>query len=588
MSRSIYWKITVPFIVLVMVGMGILGYYMVNFTRNTQVDLLRSHLLKEARLVAEASVPGFSAPVQRDRLDALAKNAGKEIDVRITLIAPEGTVMGDTWEDPSTLENHSNRPEVMSALASGVGESTRYSSTVREDMMYVAVTVASQGRTLGIARVALPLMAMTQTVNTAAMTIVGAIAAVTLLVVLAALVVARMITRPVRQITRAAQTVASGQLGQQISPQSGDEIGQLARAFNEMSANLKQMMESVSDEKNKLASVLSSVADGVIMTDSEGCVILANPAAEQLFSFNETKAVGHPLIEVAHDYEMDEVLKRCLKTASPQTVQLTSMSGRFLRVISVPLATAKMAGALVLIQDLSEMRNLQTMRREFVGNVSHEMRTPLAAIKAIVETLQDGALEDREVARDFLDKVNTEVDKMTQMVNELLELSRIETGGVKLKMEQVDLNLLVQEVIARFNPQAERQQVALLTELSADLPLIQSDRNRIEQVIANLVHNAIKFTPSGGKATVRTGVEGESVVVSVSDTGIGISKEDLPHVFERFFKADRSRSSSGTGLGLAIAKHTVQAHGGSIRVESEEGKGSTFSFSLPLKNLTKP
>jgi two-component system phosphate regulon sensor histidine kinase PhoR len=243
----------------------------------------------------------------------------------------------------------------------------------------------------------------------------------------------------------------------------------------------------------------------------------------------------------------------------------------------------RLNGALLLFQDLTELRSLQTMRREFVGNVSHELRTPLSAIKAIVETLKGGAIDDKEIASDFLTKVEGEIDRMTQMVAELIELSRIETGQAKLRLESTNLNQLIEQVIARLSPQAERQKVAISTKFAADLPLVSTDAERIQQALLNIVHNAIKFTPSGGKVTVSTDVQGNSVVVSVADTGIGISKEDLPHIFERFYKADKSRSKGGTGLGLAIAKHIVQAHGGTIRVQSEEGKGSVFSFSLPLK-----
>ncbi len=223
------------------------------------------------------------------------------------------------------------------------------------------------------------------------------------------------------------------------------------------------------------------------------------------------------------------------------------------------------------------------MRREFVGNISHELRTPLAAIKAIVDTLRDGAINDKKAAVDFLNRLDVEVDGMTQMVAEVIELSRIETGKIKLKLEPVDLNLLAEEVIARLGPQADRQQVSLSAELASDLPSVQADKERIQQVIVNIVHNAIKFTPPGGKVVVSTKLDDQSVVTRVSDTGIGISKEDLPHIFERFFKADKSRSTSGTGLGLAIAKHIVQTHGGSVWIQSEQGKGSTFGFNLPLR-----
>lgn len=582
MSRSIYWRITIPFTLLVLVSMGILGFYMVDFVRDSQIDHLRSHLGKEAQLVADASLPGFLDPGRYDSLEAIAENTGEQIEARVTIIALDGTVLGDSNEDPLNMENHATRPEVMEALASGIGESTRYSTTIGKTMMYVAVPVASQGEVLGIARVALPLTAVESSMNSAVQTIVWAMLVATLLVILAAALIARMITRPVRQVTRAAQRIASGQFDQQIHAQTNDELGQLGHAFNEMSVSLKETMATISGEKSRLATVLSNMTDGVIMTDPQGDVVLANPAAERLFGFTEAKATGQPLIEVIPDHEIDELLKKCLKMAREQAAQLDTVTGRFLRVIAVPLVASKFAGVLLLFQDLTEMRSLQTMRREFVGNISHEIRTPLAAIKAIVETLQDGALDDRETARDFLDKVNAEVDRMTQMVTELIELSRIETGRVTLKLEPVNVNSLIEEGIARLSPQAERQQIALVAELSGGLPPLRVDRDRIQQTITNIVHNGIKFNRPGGRITVSTRSNMDSVIVSVSDTGIGISREDLPHIFERFYKADKSRSSGGTGLGLAIAKHIVEAHGGRIWVESVEGRGSTFYFTLPL------
>jgi two-component system phosphate regulon sensor histidine kinase PhoR len=276
-------------------------------------------------------------------------------------------------------------------------------------------------------------------------------------------------------------------------------------------------------------------------------------------------------------------VRECLQTGLEQTTQLDSTTGHFLRTVAVPIAIGQERGAVALFQDLTEVRTLQTMRREFVGNVSHELRTPLAGMKAIVETLRDGALDDKTVAADFLNRLDTEVDGMAQMVAELIELSRIETGGINLKLEPVSLSGLAAEVVARLSPQAERQQVSLSTLPPTELPAVLADRERIRQVIVNIVHNAIKFTPPGGHVTVSTSQRDRTIVLEVSDTGIGISADDLPHIFERFFKADRSRATSGSGLGLAIAKHTVQSHSGNIWVRSEPGKGSTFSFSLPIE-----
>jgi two-component system phosphate regulon sensor histidine kinase PhoR len=562
--------------------MGVLGFYIVNSTKNTQINHLESQLVNEAKLVANISTPSFVDPAKNANLDTMAKSIGNEIGTRITLITINGTVLGDTDQDPATMENHATRPEVIAALATGVGQATRYSATLHKNMMYVAIPVTDQGKILGIARVALPLTTVENAVNSAVITIVGAVAIAALLVIVLAAIIARVITRPVRQITKAAEEIAAGKLDQQIKMHTQDEIGRLGRAFNEMSANVKNNIAEISGERSRLVAILSGLTDGVMMTDSQRIIVLANPAAERLFNFKQTKVTGRPLIEAILDHDVDNVVKKCLDTASEQNAQVDSAGGRFIRVIAVPITTDNTTGALILFQDLTELRSLQTMRREFVGNISHELRTPIAAIKAIVDTLRDGAVNDQEAAMDFLNRLEVEVDGMTQMVAELIELSRIETGKIKLKLELVNLNLLIEEVIARLSPQAERQQVSLSAELSPELPDVSADKERIRQVILNIIHNAIKFTPSNGRIVISTKLDGQSVVTQVSDTGIGISKEDLPHIFERFFKADKSRATSGTGLGLAIAKHIVQTHGGSVWVQSEPGKGSTFGFNLPL------
>jgi two-component system phosphate regulon sensor histidine kinase PhoR len=579
MFRSIQWRITVPFILLIVVSMGILGIYLANSTRSSQLDSLRSQLENEARITAEASLPGFLSPDKSETLDALAKKLGEQIDARVTIIALDGTVLGDSDQDPSVMENHANRPEVKDALATGVGESTRYSTTLGQKMMYVAVPISYQGETLGVARVSLPLTTAESLVRQVTVSIIVAMAVATLLVVLAAWIIARLTTRPIRKLTTAAKKIASGELGQKITIEARDEVGELAHAFNEMSAKLKELVETISEDRTRLASILNNMADGVIMTDTEGNISLANQAAEKLFNFKEAK--NKPLIEVLRDHEVDEVLKLCLKTAEMQSVQYESgVSKRYLRAIAIPVAHS---GVLLLFQDLTELRNLQTTRRELIGNISHEFRTPLAGIKAMVETLRGGAVDEKKAARDFLTRIDSEVDRLTQMVAELTEISRIETGKAELKLEPVDLNQLVEEAIAQLSPQAERQKLTVVKELASDLSSVPADRARVRQVIVNLLHNAIKFTGPGGKITVTTQGRGDAVAVDIADTGTGIASDDLPHVFERFYKGDKARSGGGTGMGLAIAKHVVEAHGGSIRVQSEEGKGSTFSFSLPLK-----
>jgi len=587
MFRSIQWRITVSFILVVLIIMGILGVYLVNSTRNSQLDNLRSQLENEARITAEASLPGFLIPDEPSDLDSLAKKLGVEIEARITIVALDGTVLGDSEEEPTTMENHANRPEIVDALATGiVGESTRYSTTLGQKMMYVAVPISYQGEILGVARVSLPLTVVENVARQVTIIIIIAMAVATALVVLAAWVIARITTRPIRRLTAASKRIASGELEQKITIEAKDEVGELTDAFNEMSAKTKELVETISEDRTRLATILDNMTDAVIMIDSEGNISLANRAAENLFNIKDAK--NKPLIEAMRDHEVDELLKLCLKTAGTQTVQYESgMSKRYLGAIAIPIIHNELTSVLLLLQDLTEMRNLQTTRRDVIGNISHEFRTPLAGIKAMVETLREGAVEDKETAGDFLARIDSEVDRLTQLVAELTELSRVETGKAELRKEPLDLNQLVDEVIAQLSPQAKRQKITITRKSAADLPSVPADRDRVRQVIANLVHNAIKFTPTGGRITITSRALEDSSVVDISDTGIGIPKEDLPRVFERFYKGDKARAGEGTGMGLAIAKHVVEAHGGNIWVESEEGKGSTFSFSLPLQVDTK-
>ncbi len=585
MFRSIQWRITFFFVLVILITMSILGFHLVSLTRNSQLDNLRMQLESEARITAEACLPALLGDEDHTVLDALAKRLGAQIDTRVTIIAADGTVLGDSREAPAVMDNHRDRPEVRAAMEQGYGENTRYSTTLRQRMMYIAVPIVHEDDLVGVARVALPLATVEGLVRSVTVSVISAMAVAALLIILAAWVISRMTTQPIRELIAAARGIASGELQQKITVDTRDEVGELARSFNEMSLKLGEMVETISRDRTRLAAILDNMADGVIMTDTDGSITMANHAARILFRIRDKGEMT--LIEAIRDHEMDDLLKQCLKTAQMQTAQYESgTSQRFIRVIAVPIVHRELKGTLLLVQDLTDLRDLQTTRRELIGNISHEFRTPLAGIKAMVETLRDGAVDDRERATDFLYRIDEEVDRLTQIVAELTELSRIETGKAELSLEPVDLNLLVEDVISQLGPQIERQKLSCELKLTVDLPSVQADELRVRQVIVNIVHNAIKFTPPGGRITLATRVDDGSVVVDISDTGAGIARSDLAHVFERFYKGDMARSGgTGTGMGLAIAKHVVEAHGGMIRVESGEGKGkgSAFSFSLPLE-----
>jgi len=411
--------------------------------------------------------------------------------------------------------------------------------------------------------------------------IVLAVIITVILTVLATLWTTRRTMRPLREIIQAMRHMTSGRFEDRINIRVSGESAELVQALNKMSAGFNQAITSLSQERNKVAAVLANMADGLLLADRETRVRLANPAVEKLFGFREEKALGYPFMEVIPNHEIDELLRQCLYKGQQLTRELEIDHGkRFLRIIATPVLSDESSSVLLIFQDLSEMRRFQTTRREFVSNVSHELRTPLASIKAAVETLQNGALEDKSVAVDFLNRMEQEVDHLTQLVGELAELSNIESGR-QLEMTVVDLRPLIDDTLSRLRSLAERNGLSLSADTPSDLLPARADASRIFQVLMNLVHNAIKFTPPGGRITISAKPLGDRLVVSVSDTGIGIAPEHLSRIFERFFKADKSRASDGSGLGLAIAKHIVQAHDGEIWVESEEGKGSTFSFSLP-------
>ena len=398
--------------------------------------------------------------------------------------------------------------------------------------------------------------------------------------ILVALSVTRATVRSIKGVTRAMEGIASGEIDQKIYVGTRDESAELAHAFNKMAQSLKQMIGTLSTERNMLTAVLSTMVDGVLMTNLEGNVLMANPAVEKLFGFEEKSARGYPLIETILDHEINDILQSCLKSGQQQAGQIDSR-GRLLRVIATPILDNGMGGALLIFQDLTEVKRFQTMRQEFVSNISHELRTPLASMKAILETLNEGAIDDRPKLKDFLTMMGGEVDRMTLLARELAELSRIETGQNKLKIAPVDLNSVIDQAITKLKPQSQRKQIDILRQSDPSLPMIPAEGERILQVLTNLLDNAIKFTPASGRIIISAKSEDDGVLVAVEDTGAGIPAEDLPHVFERFYKADKARSSEGTGLGLAIAKHIVQAHGGEIWAKSEEGRGSVFSFRLP-------
>lgn len=586
MSRNIRLRIALPYMVLILAVMGILSLYLSRVVRANALQELEESLLKQTYAVAEVAGPLLHGGSSPEALDPLARRWAELLQVRVTIIAGDGTVLGESGRPYQTMENHGLRPEIQEARLSGSGVSIRTSETLQDEMMYAAVRVTGrQADTVaGFVRLALPLDVVEAPLARLQNLILSAGIATTLVAFVLALLIAERTARPVRRLTSVARRMAAGDLEARLLPRSNDEIGTLTRAFNEMGEQLRQQVTTLAEERARLAMVLEMMADGVLIVDEVGHVQLLNPAAARLLEVTREEALGRSFAEVVRHHELIELYQHCREREREEaaTVDMAQRS-LFVQATVTPLRGVE-RGCLVILQNLTPIRRLQTVRQDFISNLSHELRTPLASLKALVETIRDSALDDPDAARRFLDRAESEVDALTQMVQELLELTRIESGKIPLRLSPTPLSAVVQPAVERLESQAGRKGLALDVALPEEIGPVLVDAPRISQVVANLLHNAIKFTPEGGRIAIWAEREagGDSVAVHVQDTGVGIPALDLPRVFERFYKADRARSSGGTGLGLAIARHLVQAHGGRIWAQSREGEGSTFSFTLPL------
>jgi len=407
-----------------------------------------------------------------------------------------------------------------------------------------------------------------------------------------AYIIARAVTRPLERLRTASRALASGSFAGVAAGGGGSEVAELASAFNEMASRLHETMRSLHQERSRLEAMLASSRDAIVVLDSAGSVRYLNPAASTFYG----ALVGRSLAEVMRDPEMTALLRHMLAAEQGdgpprergQTVTLhVDDRDAWVQATASPIAGGGGWAVLVVLHDVTEQRKIETTRRDFVANVSHELRTPLAGIKAVAETLRDGALDDPSAARVFLGQVEAEVDRLVQLVEELLHLARIESGA-HAEMTAVDPARVLAECVERFRPQAHRASVELNIEAEPMLPSLEANAPQLGQAVGNLIHNAIKFTPAGGRVTVSAEGSEAALLIRVADSGVGIEASDLSRIFERFYVTDRARAGRGTGLGLAIVKHVALAHGGTVRAESVPGRGSTFTIALPLVQATGP
>jgi two-component system phosphate regulon sensor histidine kinase PhoR len=581
--KSIRWRIAFPQLGLFLLILLGLLLYLSGFVRGIYLDTLTTRLAAECHLLAVDTLQLQQSAPTSTAIQQYAQQTGGSLGLRFTIINIDGTVLADSEVDPTTMENHLTRPEVQQALSLGSGTNTRISATTGIDTLYVAVPMRSGSQTTGIVRLAVPIATVDSVVRGLQTTLSIALGAAALLSFILSILAVRRTTQPLEDLTEAAIQVSKGNLHVTLLQTGGDETGQLTDAFNTMTVQLRTQLEALRGEREKLAGVLARMTDGVAILDSEGLVTMLNPAAERIFEQRESQALGRSAAEVFRHHQLFDLWQNCETTGKSDVAMVEiGLEHTFLQAVATPLGKALPGSILMLFQDLTHLRRLETVRSDFIANISHELRTPLAALQALSETLQEGALEDPVAGKRFLAQMQLEIDTIQQIVRELLELSMIESGNVPLSLQPISPGELWSGVVARMQLQADRNNLRLENRCPEDLPQVKADPPRIQQVMTNLLHNALKFTPPGGSISVTAETREEFVEFSIRDTGVGISAEDLPRIFERFYKADRSRSGGGTGLGLAIARHIVEAHGGRIWAESVPSEGSTFSFTIPI------
>lgn len=416
----------------------------------------------------------------------------------------------------------------------------------------------------------------------------GAVAVSLPLAIGLAWILFRRVIQPLNEITMVSRKIAQGDFYLQIPILARDEIGDLASSINDMAVHLRTTIEEITDEKDRMKTILNSMEDCVIALDRQGRIIMINPAVETMFGLSSAECIGKTIMEVIRNYDLEHVLNKARTSNKPQTqeIQIISPEPRIFHLRVTPFSSMKQGGAVVLLRDVTERRNMEQMRSEFVANVSHELRTPLTSIRGFVETLLESGTDDQEMTKHFLEIISTETKRLSKLVEELLDLSKIEERRVVHRWQRVEIPSLVDRVLAVCGGHAEEKQIVIKANLPSRLPPLFGDPDMLAQVLINLLDNAIKYTLAGGSVTVSASVEGDEIRLDVTDTGVGIPAESLPRIFERFYRVEkaRSRELGGIGLGLAIVKHIIKGHGGRVDVKSTVGKGTVFSLFLPMDN----
>lgn len=599
--RRVYTRILLSMLAVLIASLAVSAGYALMFSLRGFHEQLRDRLVTHARLTAEIVHTHGIEPDRRADLAERIRRTGNDLGLRITVILPDGVVIADSLADPAKMENHGQRSEVVGALRDGLGEGERTSATVGYTMSYVAVALKEQGRPVAVVRVALAQEAIGQaTRRTVTQNLAVGFALGAILAALGAVLVARHFSQPIQQFKAHLTAIALGDFKQRIALSRPDEHAEVAEYLNQVSEKLDKTFKSLKHGKQRLAAILSEMNEQLFLVTAEGEIFLANKAFCALTGSDEESLRHRPYTELPLPREILEFVARSLESHSAEYCDVTLRSGagdsgplRHFRLSSSPVLSrtkGRFRGVVFVFHDMTLVREMENMRREFVANASHELKTPLSAIMAVTETLAEREPADSETRQRFYATIEQNAARLSQLIHGLLDLSEIEHRRATLHFEPCHPGDLVLEVVDELMPAAAAKHHAIDLDIADDVPEVITDRKAFQKIARNLVDNAIKYTDPHGAITVRVATDDEHVLLEVKDNGVGIAAEDVQRVFERFYRVDKARTvkSGGTGLGLAIVKHTVEAMGGTVAVRSAPGQGSTFTIRLPRQPASDP
>jgi len=586
---NLFWKLGFAFFALLIAVLLPVDYYAERTLRRDYERAGFERLTSIARVALSSPPPvsSFSttsrtpSPALREWLTKMASSG-----VRVTVIASDGLVLADSQSDPQTMENHAGRPEIREALANGDGLSVRHSVSINRDLLYYAARFSMPSGPPIVLRFAVPLLTVNDEVWAFRRRFWLSSVVMLLVTGMASLLISRTFSRRVERLQSFSRRVAEGDFRPIDADRSGDALEALAVSLNDSATRLDRAMRTLREERNLSAAILGSMVEGVAVVNSSERLLFANEGFAGILELDAPPQPGRSLLEVVRQTELIEAVRDVLKGAPRVEAEIVTgtLRQRFFAATVASVKATENSGAVVVLHDITDLRKLERVRRDFVANVSHEFKTPLTAIQGFAETLLAGAMDDPQHRVRFLQIILEHSRRLARLTDDLLELSKMDADRLALEVDRLSASQLVQSCVETTQRVANEKHLRFSINLPQCLPDVAADRRRIAEVLQNLLDNAIQYTPSGGEIVVSASAGGQEVTFTVSDTGIGIPQVDQPRIFERFYRVDvaRSREVGGTGLGLSIAKHLVEAHGGRIWVESEVGRGSQFHFTVPV------